>query len=185
VLQCIPAVTIYLGAGEALLVKQSGILQQLTPTSLLLSLFQVTPPPRSLGIYALPPNTHNGEEVGHTFWHLPAATAAAAVAVATAAAPAEQGVSCTAQQVLPLIQVLPKGAASLQCLASVACKQMLASSNSCQSAGMQCCCTTIRFRRCSPGERWAASEAVTSWHRDTEVACFFPCRLRLRGRAMW
>jgi hypothetical protein len=23
----------------------------------------VTPPPRSLGIYALPPNTHNGEEI--------------------------------------------------------------------------------------------------------------------------
>uniref|UniRef100_A0A383W444 Uncharacterized protein n=1 Tax=Tetradesmus obliquus TaxID=3088 RepID=A0A383W444_TETOB len=30
----------------------------------------VTPPPRSLGIYALPPMTHNGEEVGDTTWRL-------------------------------------------------------------------------------------------------------------------
>jgi hypothetical protein len=28
----------------------------------------VTPPPRSLGVYALPPLTHNGEEVGARGW---------------------------------------------------------------------------------------------------------------------
>jgi hypothetical protein len=40
--------------------------------------FQVTPPPRSLGIYALPPNTHNGEEVSGTRWLARLAAAAAA-----------------------------------------------------------------------------------------------------------
>lgn len=37
----------------------------------------INPPPRSLGIFALPPNTHNGEEV-RALLALPAAAALAA-----------------------------------------------------------------------------------------------------------